>query len=138
MQCVTVTVYNIPKLVQFKKVVKIFLICVAFFISIPLFVSANNKFQTIQNDVYQVMIDEPNLKLKRDSNALRRNAWMLLKKFQVIEKKCPITGNLGKRVVSLINTYILHYTLLNVYPCISFLLASSYSSLVAYLLVTFL
>ena len=66
--------YNIPKLVQFKKVVKMFLIFVAFFISIPFFVSANTKFRPIQDDVYQVMIDEPNLKLKRNSNAVRRNS----------------------------------------------------------------
>ena len=130
--------YKIPKLVQFKKVVKMFLIFVAFFISTPFFVSANSKFRPIQDVVYQVMIDEPNLNLKRNSNAVRRNGWRWLKGFEVIEKKCPITGNFAKRVVSLINTYILHFTLLNVYPCIVLLLASSYSSLVACLLVTFL
>ena len=94
MQCVTV--YKIPKLVQFKKVVKMFLIFVAFFISIPFFISANNKFRPIQDNVYQVMIDEPNLKLKRNSNVVWRNVWRWLKKFEVIEKKCPITGNFGK------------------------------------------
>ena len=93
-----------------------FLIFVAFVISTPFFVSSNNKFRPIQNDVYQVMIDEPSLKFKRNSNAVRRNAWRWLKKFEVIEKKCPITGNFGKR-------YILHFTLLNVYPCIFYSLS---------------
>ena len=95
-----------------------FLIFVTFLISIPFFVSANNKLRPIQDDVYQVMIDEANLKLKRNSNEVQRNAWWQLRKFEVIEKKCVITENFGKRVVSLINTYILHFTLLNFYPCI--------------------
>ena len=73
-----------------------FLIFVAFFIStlssFPRIISSDQ----IQDDEYQVMIDEPNLKLKRDSNAVRRNAWRLLKKFEVIEKKCPISREFWK------------------------------------------
>ena len=55
----------------------------------------------IKDDVYDMMCDNPNLKLcRKDPSKTRINAFRLLKKFNVAVVKCVIKGTLVKRVVS--------------------------------------
>ena len=65
----------------------------------------------INNDVYDIMIKYPNsFKLAHGASSAELSAWRLLKKYAVVEEQCPITKEVGNRVVSLflLNIYIFH------------------------------
>ena len=64
-------------------------------------VTRDNKARPLEDEVYDMMVQDSNLKLRRTSSSIERNAWRLLKKYKVSETTCPITGDFRKRVVSL-------------------------------------
>ena len=55
----------------------------------------------IQDEVYEMMLHNPELKLNVASTNIVRNAWRLLKKFRVTEIICPISKIRRKCLVSL-------------------------------------
>ena len=68
----------------------------------------------IQDEVYDVMICHPELRLNVASTKTERNAWRLLKKFCVAEIICPISKKRRKCLVSLLPyfifvTMVIHY-----------------------------
>ena len=58
----------------------------------------------IADDVYNVMMEYQNwFKLNHTPTTAECGTWRLLKKYRNFEKACPITSEIGKKVVSLLH-----------------------------------